>query len=169
MSEQEEIKKQKLSGGKFWSTFVAGILWGVAGSFIFGVLFLRNSLINEYQSKLGFKETIAQLGGDIKSAKGWIARSPSCSLPKPADGSKMVAIKLCNGQYASELMNDEVARKTAAMVPCTFAVYQKADGRTYISRLNMKLLGSLLGGKAGVVFSGKIDPDQENILKGLVE
>ena len=169
MPEQKEIKEKRLGGRHFWMTFVAGILWGVAGSFIFGVIFLRNSLINEYQSKVGFKETIAQLGSDVKSSKGWIARTSSCSLPNPKDGSRAVAMKLCNGQYASELMNDETARKTAAMIPCTFAVYQKSDGKTYISRLNMKLLGSLLGGKAGVVFTGKIDPDQEKILKGLVE
>ena len=164
MSKEKKIKKQKLSSGQFWSTFAAGILWGVAGSFIFGAIFLRNSLINEYQSKLGFKETIAQLGSDIKLKQGWMVRTSSCSLPNPENGSRAVAMKLCNGQYASELINDESARKTAAMIPCTFAVYQKSDGKTYISRLNMKLLGTLLGGKAAVVFTGKIDPDQEMIL-----
>ena len=169
MSENNKELETVIGKGKFWGVFAAGILWGIAISFIFGVIFLRNSLINEYQSKLGFKETLVQLGDEVKSVNGWMARTSSCSLPNPEDGSRAVALKLCNGEYASELMNDEGARKTAAMIPCTFAVYQKSDGKTYISRLNMKLLGSLLGGKAGVIFTGKIDPDQEMILDGVVE
>jgi uncharacterized protein (DUF302 family) len=169
MTEQNEIRENKKSSWKYWVMFAAGILWGVAATSTFGVIILRHSLINEYKSKLGFKETVAQLANDIKSKKGWLVRTPSCSLPNPKDGTHATAIKLCNGAYASELMNDESARKTAAMIPCTFAVYQKSDGKTYISRLNVSIIGSLLGGRANLVFSGKVAPDQEKILDGIIE
>ena len=162
------IEKERLRG-RFWLAFAAGVLWGVSLSFVFAVIFLRNSLINEYQSQLGFEETLMQLQGEIKSFPGWMARSSSCSLPKPEDGSSVASLKLCNGEYASEIMNDETSRKVAAMMPCNFAVYQKSDGKTYISCLNMRLLGSLLGGRTGVVFSAEVAPDQEQILNDFVK
>jgi len=169
MTKSNIEKSKKSYDTKYWLMFAAGILWGVAASFIFGVIILRHSLINEYQSKLGFKETVTQLENDIKSQKGWLVRTSSCSLPNPKDGTRAIAIKLCNGVYASELINDESTRKTAAIIPCSFAVYQKSDGKTYISQLNISLLGSLLGGRANLTFSGKIAPDQKIILDGIVE
>jgi len=160
---------EKSYNAKYWIMFASGILWGVAASFIFGVIILRHSLIEEYCSKLGFKETVAELGNQIKAENGWQVRTSSCSLPNPQDGTRAVAIKLCNGVYASELINDENARKTAVMIPSTFAVYQKSNGKTYISKLNISLLGSLLGGRAKVIFSGKIADDQKVILENIVK
>jgi hypothetical protein len=168
MKEKEKVRENVKPRG-LWLMFIAGILWGITASFIFGVIILRHSLINEYRSKLGFEETVAQLGNSIKAESGWQARTSVCSIPNPKDGTRAAAVKLCNVMYASELINNEGTRKTAAMIPCSFAVYQKSDGKTYISRLNISLLGSLLGGRANLIFSGKIAPDQKSILNEIIE
>jgi uncharacterized protein (DUF302 family) len=165
---EESEKKEKKEKNRFWGIFSAGFLWGIAVTFIFGVIFLRHSLINEYQSKLGFEETVAALGTEAKATKGWLVRKPSCSLPQPKDKTKITAMKLCHAKYASDLLDDENSRKVSAMIPCTFAVYQKSDGKTYISRMNVSLLGSLLGGKSGKIFPGKVTPDQEKMLETVI-
>ena len=165
MPEEKEHKGKN----RFWGIFAAGFLWGLAFAFIFGVIFLRHSLIHEYQSKVGFEETVAKLGNKAKTTKGWLVRKPSCSLPTPKDKTKITAMKLCHGKYASDLLNDENSRKISAIIPCTFAVYQKSDGKTYVSRLNVSLLGSLLGGRAGKIFPAKVNPDQEKMLEGIMK
>lgn len=166
-----EEKKNKGTKGKkrFWGIFASGFLWGIAVTFISGVIFLRHSLIYEYQSKLGFEETVATLSTKAKSTKGWLVRKPSCSLPQPKDKTKITAMKLCHAKYASDLLKNENSRKISAMIPCTFAVYQKSDGKTYVSKMNVSLLGSLLGGKAGKIFPGKVTPEQKKMLQGIVE
>ena len=167
MNNREDKKKKKRPD---WGMFAAGFLWGITATFIFGVIFLRNSLICEYRSNYTFPETVKKVVEYAKSNENnWKVRASVCALPKPSDGTNIAALKLCQGEYASEIVNDENSRRVSAMIPCMFAVYEKSDGKTYISRLNLSLLGSLLGGKTARVFNSKIVPDQEEILKNIAE
>ena len=47
------------------------------------------------------------------------------------------------GQTAAQ--PDEYKMLTA-MMPCTIAVYQKSDGKTYISMMNLEAMGQMYGG-----------------------
>ena len=154
---------------KYWGIFLAGFLWGITFFFIFGIIFLRHSLIYEYESKLSLDETVAQIKINAEKNKGWIVQLDSgCKMPKIKDGSRITILKLCHGQYGSQLLNGEDTRKTSAIIPCTFAVYEK-NGKTYLSRINVSLVGQLLGGNASRIFSSKVSPEQENILEGVVK
>ena len=163
---EEQMKKDKK---KYWGVFLAGFLWGVTFTFVFGVILLRHSLLMEYESNLKFEDTVAAVKKAATATPGWIVRFDSgCSLPKIKDGSKISVMKLCHGTYGSNLLNNEDTRKTSAIIPCTFAIYQKQDGKTYISRINVFLLGALLGGRAGKIFVNKVTPEQEKMLEGIV-
>ena len=43
------------------------------------------------------------------------------------------------------LVNDDL-KKLTTMMPCTIAVYEKSNGKTYISMMNMEMLGMIYGG-----------------------
>jgi len=101
--------------------------------------------------------------------KGWIVRPDSCAIPKIKDGSKVYTMKLCQSEYAAKMIEPEDSRKILSVIPCTFAVYQKADGCTYVSRINVGLLGALMGGAPGKVFPEKVAPEQEGMLEGIAE
>ena len=47
--------------------------------------------------------------------------------------------------FAELLVKDEYKILTA-MMPCTIAVYEKSDGKTYISLMNLDLMGAMYGG-----------------------
>ena len=159
----------KNSNKRYWGIFIAGFLWGITFTFVFGVICLRHSLIYEYQSKLGYDETIAAIKKNIEKSPGWIVRfGAGCSMPKIKDGSKMTIMKLCHSKYGAKLLDGENTRKTSAIIPCTFSVYQKSDGKVYLSRVNVSLLGTLLGGDAAKIFAGKVTPEQEKMLEGIV-
>jgi uncharacterized protein (DUF302 family) len=66
-------------------------------------------------------------------------------------------------------MNDPASRKTAAMIPCSLAVYETAAGSVFVSRMNISLIGTILGGKAGRVFATQVAPDQEKMLEVVIE
>lgn len=154
---------------KIWGMFAAGFLWGIAFSFIIGTLFLRHSLIKTYLSDTGFKETVLRLATKAKSMKGWKVSSNACSVPQPRDGSKITVLKLCHGKYGAELMNDPASRKTAAMIPCSMAIYEDGDGSVVVSRMNTSLLGTLLGGDAGKILTYQVAPEQEKMMEAVID
>ncbi len=158
----------KLPERKYIGAFCVGILWGLIIAFIFSIVFFRHCLIKEYESTMNFDDTIKTVTAKAQTVKGWIVKSGPCSLPKPADGTKMWTVTLCNANYASQMLNDEGSRKIASAIPCTFAIYEKKDGKTYISRMNVKLLGYLLGGKPAIVFPQNVWPEQETMLDKVI-
>ena len=163
-------EKENLNKKKYYGIFIAGFLWGITFTFVFGVIILRHSLVYEDQSLLGYEETVMTLKKNAETLPGWFVRFGSaCSLPKIQDGSQITVMEFCNGKYSSLLLNNEETRKISAIIPCTFAVYRKSDGKTYISRLNLSFMASMLGRKATRIFNGKINPEQKKILQGVVK
>ncbi len=152
-----------------WGSFIAGLLWGVTLAFVFGVICLRHSIIPEYRSSLGFEDTVSAIMQSVDRIPGWSPRfSSGCALPKTKDGTRVVVIELCNAKHAADLVGDDQSRKLAAVIPCTFAVYEKSDGITYVSMLDASLLGTILGGRAGGMFSTKIAPDHQAVLEAVI-
>lgn len=156
---------------KYWGVFLAGFLWGITFTFVFGVIFLRHSLINEYQSKFSFNETLQEIKKNTEQTKGeWVLRfNKSCSLPKTSDKSKIIQIELCSNKYGSRIINKESSRKASAIIPSTFSIYEKSDGKTYISQLNSSLIGHLVGGDTSKVFARNIYPEQQMIFKNIIK
>ena len=158
-----------LADRKFWRIFAAGFLWGIVATFLGGAIYLRHALIQEVRSTAGgHPETVAALAARINRQPGWIASVGSgCAVPKIPDGSRLEQVKLCHREHAAALLADDASRKVATFIPCTFAVYEKGDGHTYIARLNVRLLGTLLGGAPGRIFPAKVEPEQAEILADL--
>jgi len=164
-------KTKKKIDKKYWGVFLAGFLWGITFTFVFGVIFLRHSLINEYQSKFSFNKTLQEIKNNTEQTNGeWILRfNKSCSLPKASDKSRIIQIELCSNKYSSRIINKESSRKASAIIPSTFSIYEKSDGKTYISQLNSSLIGHLVGGDISKIFARKIYPEQQIILKQLIK
>ena len=167
MSEQGGSSEKR---GVRWGSFLAGMLWGITVAFIFGVLYLRHSVLREYRSEFGFEQTVSTIMQSADRLPGWSPRfSSSCTLPETSDGTRVAIIELCHSKHASALLDDEQTRKTAAVIPCTIAVYQKSDGTTYVSMLDLSLLGSFLGGRAAGVLTMEISPDHRAIVDSVTQ
>lgn len=149
--------------GRYIGAFLAGILWGGGIVFIFGVIFLRYNLVVEEKVPGKFEEVTAKLEGAIQKNQSWTYKKEICALPILKDTSKLLVFKLCNRSYAEQMLNPPGSRKVAAVIPCSFAVYEK-DGAVFISRMNVRLLGNLMGGIPGEVFPTRIAPEQKVML-----
>lgn len=161
-----KMKSERL---KYWGAFLAGSLWGIVLVFVIGTVYLRYNMVQEFQSAGTFEETLKKLRTSVGNVKGWTMEPVMCSLPNTADNCRMRTFKLCNPQYAKAMLNEQESRKVSSIIPCTFAVYEKQDGKTYIARLNVSLLGFIIGGVPGRIFPQSVDPDQKRILEDIIQ
>jgi uncharacterized protein (DUF302 family) len=113
---------------------------------------MGSKMLIEIESPLGFDETLEKLEENAKAA-GWKVPSKwkvnfQRNLLKVTgtDIGKNQVLKMCEpGAAAKMLVHDEYKQLTT-MMPCTLAVYEKSDGKTYISLMNMEMLGMIYGG-----------------------
>ncbi len=144
-----------------WATgLVAGVvLTAVAMSSLMPGLMLR-----EHISPYGLAETVQRITNNAV-AKGWVVSSvtPLDESVKQHGGSEVRPVRLvnlCQAQYAARILNDDQARKVSVMMPCTIAVYEKADGKVAVGTMNAGLLGRLFGGVVADVMGGPVAREQ---------
>jgi uncharacterized protein (DUF302 family) len=49
-------------------------------------------------------------------------------------------IEICKPAYSGELLAKSDERVVSVMMPCRISVYEKADGKVYVSTINVKKL-----------------------------
>lgn len=103
----------------------------------------------ESSSRHGFAKTVAELQAALKR-RGWaILKVHDLQASMKKRGHAVLPVKVfaaCNPSYAKQVLADDDARAAAALMPCRIAVYAKQDGKTYVSRPNVKrMLGAAKG------------------------
>ena len=111
----------------------------------------------EVQSQLAFEQTVTTLTKKIEDAK-WkvlIAHDLQDSLHK--NGYEVLPVKvieLCNPHHSSKILSRDAERIYSNLMPCRIAVYDKSDGKTYVSLMNSGMLAAQIGGIVEDVMSG---------------
>lgn len=139
---------------------VIGFIIGVAAGI--GVLFvpavqqmigqsIGSQMLIEVESPLGFDETLIKLEENAKYA-GWKVPSKwkvnfQKNLMKVTgtDIGKNQVLKMCEPAAAAKMLVHDEYKLLTTMMPCTIAVYEKSNGKTYISLMNMEMLGMIYG------------------------
>jgi len=112
-----------------------------------------SEMIIEKESPLGFEETIAKIKENAM-ALGW-------KVPKKwkknfqinlkhvtkQDVGKNLVFSMCEPWEAVKLLKHDKYKKFFAMMPCSFAVYEKSDGKVYASYMNIQMLGQMYEGE----------------------
>ena len=109
------------------------------------ILFYQGTsmMILENQSRFDFEKTVSGLE-DLAKIHGWTVPTVhdlQMSMEKAGhDVNEVKVLALCNPAHAINMLQGDEERLVSSMMPCRVAVYVKSDGRTYISRMNSKLL-----------------------------
>ena len=109
------------------------------------ILFYQGTsmMILENQSRFDFEKTVAGLE-DLARDQGWsvpAVHDLQKSMEKAGhDVNEVKVFALCNPDHAVNILQGDEERIVSSMMPCRVAVYVKTDGRTYISRMNSKLM-----------------------------
>ena len=127
-------------------------------------------MLIEVPSPLGFEETLERLEANAK-AQGWkvpqkwkVDFQLNLGHVTGIDIGPNRVIKMCEPQAAAELLVKDEYKMLTAMMPCTIAVYVKSDGNTYISMMNLALMGQMYGGDVAKM-AEELAPQMEAMLK----
>lgn len=148
----------------FWKRelciLLIGVFCGAVGFAIFAFVWLRANLIQTYEANIPCDEMVRMLPAKASGMPGWTLSREYCQLP-----GDIAVFKLCHKTYSGKLLMDPEKREVGAILPCSFALYGTADGKTRLVRLNVSLVGWLLGGDPAVLFPQQIVPEQEALFE----
>ena len=125
---------------------------------VFGFSTARASeeMILEKASPLGFEETIARVKANAK-ALGWkVPKKWKHNFQKnflyvtKQDIGRNLVFSMCEPWEAVKLLQHDKYKKFLSMMPCSFAVYEKSDGKVYVSSMNIQMLGQMYKGQKEV-------------------
>jgi uncharacterized protein (DUF302 family) len=116
----------------------------------------ETSILLESPSKFNFADTVEKLNLEVMES-GW-------KMPATHDlqntirnfGKEILPIKvleICHPKHSSRLLELDNERIVSTFMPCRISVYEKSDGKVYISRINAALLSASFGGIVEEVMS----------------
>ena len=131
----------------------------------------EDGLLVERLSPLGFEETIDKLISNAKGL-GWkVPKKWKKNFQKnlkhvtKIDIGRNLVIEMCEPYAAVELLKDDSHKKFLAMMPCSVAVYEKSDGKVYLSMMNIMMMGKFYeGDKAIEKLVTDLGPQMEKML-----
>lgn len=149
--------------------FIAGVLAGAG--LLFFILYAKapSMMILENESKYSLAETeekLVQKATDM----GW--RIPTIhDLQQTMDknGFEVLPVKvleMCKPVYAHEILSRDQEKVVSSLMPCRIAIYQKSDGKVFISRMNSGLMAKPMKGVIPAIMKKATD-DVELIISDL--
>lgn len=135
-----------------------GIVIGfVLGSLFSGIaikLAAPHILFKEIRSPYSVDKTVKIIVDRIKEMPNWhvvtvIDQRKEILEHGGPDVGPVKIIKLCSGPIAGKMLSSDDRKFFAVKMPASIAVYQKSDGRTYISVMNSMVMARLFTGEMG--------------------
>ena len=150
--------------GRVLPGFIFGLLFGIVAVGAAMVYLGPQLMINERVSPFGLDETVQKITDNAK-AGGWVVSSviPIDESVRAHGGGEVPPTRLvniCQAEYATQLLKSDDTRFLSVMMPCTIAVYEKSDGKTYVATMNAGIIGRMFRGVVAEVMSGPVAQDQ---------
>ncbi len=152
---------------------IIGIILGVFATAAIGWVMVPSLMCTETLSPYSVEET-AQKIKQSALATGWVVPSISKlqkSIKEHGGGElpPVNLINLCHAEHAFNLLKSDANKYISVMMPCTISVYQKSDGKTYISAMNAGLLGKMFGGEISRIMAGPVAEDQQAFITAAIK
>lgn len=81
------------------------------------------------------------------------------------DIGRNLVIEMCEPWEAVKLLKHDKYKKFLSMMPCSVAVYEKSDGKVYISMMNMRMLSQMFEGKEVEELVTKLAPHMDQMIE----
>ena len=134
-------------------SLLTGILGFVLGIIVTAVVVYKAApgmMILEDESKFAtFEETVETFEQSVKDHDWKISTIHDLQKSMAKFGTDVMAVKvfeLCHPDHAGRILAKSDERIVSSLMPCRVAIYEKADGKVYISRMNSGLMASTMGG-----------------------
>ncbi len=132
---------------------------------------MRSAMVEERVSPYGMEETV-KLITERGRQRGW-----NVSEPRKLDQTirkhggphvlPVTLLELCEPHHAGKLLARDEERWVSVFMPCTISVYEKSDGKIYVTNVRADNLGAMMGGTVAEVMGGAVAVEQAEILSFL--
>ena len=130
----------------------------------------KEALFLENESKYNFAETVEKLTAEIVKQNWKVSAVHDLQETLKKSGTEVLPIKvfaLCHPKHSSKILVKDEGRIVSSLMPCRVSVYEKSNGKTYISRINAGVLAESIGGVEEEVMIAS-SKDIEDILSSLI-
>ena len=103
----------------------------------------------ENESKYGFNETVEKLKVEIEKKSWKLSATHDLQETMKKNGKEVLPVMvfaMCHPKHSGKILENDDERIVSSMMPCRVSVYEKSDGKTYISRINPSMMASTMGG-----------------------
>ena len=155
------------------------LLTGIA-SFIFGIILTGfviyqmapGMMMLENESKFSsFEETVIKFEESVKEHNWKIPATHDLQKTMAKFGRDVKAVKvfeLCHPDHAGRILEKSEERIVSSLMPCRVAIYEKDDGKVYISRMNSGMIAGTMDGIIPEVMEDAA-VENEEILKAILK
>ena len=127
-------------------------------------------LFLENESKYNFAETVEKLTAESEKKTWKVSAVHDLQETLKKNGTEVLPIKvfaLCHPKHSGKILLKDDERIVSSLMPCRVSVYEKSNGKTYISRMNSGVLAESIGGVVEEVMIAS-SKDIEEILSSLI-
>jgi uncharacterized protein (DUF302 family) len=137
-----------------------------------GIIFIsaQSIMLKEQESKFDFQQSV-EVFESRANELGW--KIPTVHDMKETmnkfgkDVSNAMVFELCHPEHAYEILSRDSERIVMSMMPCRVAIYEKSDGKTYVSWMNTGLMGRMMKGVVPKVMKAA-SKESEEIIQALL-
>ena len=125
-----------------------------------------NKVFLETLSPFDFRSTVELLSKEIENKSWKISNVYDLQKTLNQHGKDVLPVKvfsLCHPNHSSRILEKDSERIISSMMPCRVSIYEKADGKTYISRMNSSMIAAGFGGIAEQVMTESANEVEEII------
>ena len=108
-----------------------------------------DNMFIENKSKFSLEETVTKLNEAVDQSDWKLIHMHDLQQLMHKNGHEVLPAKvmeICAPSFAFKLLSTDKERVYSNMMPCRLSVYEKSDGETYVSRMNIEQFASSMGG-----------------------
>jgi uncharacterized protein (DUF302 family) len=105
----------------------------------------QKEMMLENESKKSFDQTVEWLEQVAVKNKWKVLAIHDLQMAMEKNGYEVLPVKvfaICQPQHAFKVLGKDDERIVSSMMPCRVSVYEKSDGKTYLSRMNTSMMAS---------------------------
>jgi len=145
---------------------IAGIVAGAVLTAVVAVRLLRSRMLVARRSRRSFEETCAAIETVVPSHGGWGFPIETWNFHEtlrsknvvPDNIRKLKVFFVCNASHASRVLAADPSM--AGMMPCSWAVYELADGSVWVSKMNIGMMAGMFPGTVGETMKRVAEADE---------
>lgn len=153
---------------KYFVTALISLATGFLAAMLIIIYQGPDLMMIEDQSRFDFEKTVSGLE-DLAEDHGWsvpTVHNLQNSMKKAGhEVNEVKVFALCNPKHAIHILQGDEERVVSSMMPCRVAVYVKDDGKTYLSRMNSKLMSKGMNKNVRMTMKSAFEEMEEIISK----